>query len=140
MILLRRSRNSPPAVSSSSGGGHEPDSAGTRKFRRVPLTRVGGAWLGGCFCAVVSIAIIVFLLQNSQRVRIRFLWLEGTLPLAVALLIAATVIALLAASLGGARIVQLRRLVPAHGPVPDRPASSRSPVESLTAPTEAPSA
>lgn len=78
--------------------------------KAVPRTRVGAAWVGLCTLAVVSIALIAFLLQNTRRVQVTFLWLHGTLPLALGLLIAAVGGVLITLVLGTARITQLRRL------------------------------
>ena len=55
--------------------------------RAVPSTRLSAAWVGICAVAVVSVALIVFMLQHTRSVEVSFLWLHGTLPLALALLI-----------------------------------------------------
>jgi len=54
------------------------------------------------------VAILVFILQNPQRARMRFLMVEGTLPLGVALMFAALLGALLVLVAGTARVLQLR--------------------------------
>ena len=77
---------------------------------RVPRTRTGAAWFGLCAAALLSVVLIVFMLQNTRAVRIDFLWMNGSLPLALALLIAAAGAALLTMTVGAARITQLRRL------------------------------
>jgi len=76
----------------------------------VPHTRTGAAWFGICAAALLTVVLIVFMLQNTRSVRVDFLWMDGTLPLALALLIAAVGSALLAMVVGAARITQLRRL------------------------------
>ena len=76
----------------------------------VPRTRWSAAWVGICAVALVSVALIVFLLQNTRSVQVSFLWLHGTLPLALALLIAAVGSAILTMVAGTARITQLHRL------------------------------
>jgi len=78
--------------------------------RAVPLTRWGAAWVGICGAALTLVALIVFMLQNTRRVEVTFLWMHGTLPLALALLIAGVGSAILAIVFGAARITQLRRL------------------------------
>jgi uncharacterized integral membrane protein len=83
----------------------------------VPSTRAGAIWVALCATAVVLVALIVFLLQNTRSVQVTFLWMEGSAPLAVTLLIAAVGAALVAALLGTVRITQLRRAAqrrPAH--------------------------
>ena len=76
----------------------------------VPRTRTSAAWIAICAAALVSVALIVFLLQNTRKVEVSFLWLHGTLPLALALLVAAVGSAILTMVFGTARITQLRRL------------------------------
>jgi uncharacterized integral membrane protein len=73
-------------------------------------TRTSMAWAGVWTAAVVAIMFIVFLLQNTTGVKVSFLGLHGTLPLAVALLIALVAGILLTLVVGTARITQLRLL------------------------------
>jgi uncharacterized integral membrane protein len=68
------------------------------------------AWASVWTATVVLIAFIVFILQNTRGVQVSFLWLHGTLPLAVGLLIAMVAGIMLTLVLGTARITQLRRL------------------------------
>jgi lipopolysaccharide assembly protein A len=63
---------------------------------------------------VLLVAILVFILQNGQRVRVRFLMVDGTLPLGVALLFAALLGALLVLVAGAARVLQLRVVARRH--------------------------
>jgi lipopolysaccharide assembly protein A len=76
----------------------------------VPHTRTGAAWFGVCAAALLFVVLIVFMLQNTRSVEVTFLWLHGSVPLALALLIAAVGATILAATVGAARITQLRRL------------------------------
>jgi putative membrane protein len=71
---------------------------------------VGCGLVGICAAALALVLLIVFMLQNTRRVEVTFLWMRGTLPLALALLIAAVGSAILAMVFGAARITQLRRL------------------------------
>ena len=57
---------------------------------------------------VLLVAILVFILQNGQRVQVQFLMVDGTLQLGVALLFAALLGALLVLVAGAARVLQLR--------------------------------
>jgi uncharacterized integral membrane protein len=61
--------------------------------------------------AIVLIVLLVFILENTQSVKISFFGASGHLPLGVALLLAAIGGALLVGIIGAARIVQLRRHV-----------------------------
>jgi uncharacterized integral membrane protein len=78
---------------------------------KVPRTRLSAAWLGIWAGAVVLILLIIFVAQNTATVRIDFLWMSGSVSLAVALLIAGVGGAIVAMAIAAARIIQLRRLV-----------------------------
>jgi uncharacterized integral membrane protein len=82
----------------------------TSPTSRVPRTRTGAAWFGICAATLVFVVLIVFMLQNTRSVEVSFLWLRGSLPLALALLIAGAGTAILTMMIGAARITQLRRL------------------------------
>jgi putative membrane protein len=69
------------------------------------------AWVSVCVAALIGIALIVFMAQNTRRVHVSFLWMDTNTPLALALLIAAVAAALLMLIIGTARIIQLRRSV-----------------------------
>ncbi|HEX2773581.1 MAG TPA: hypothetical protein VHN18_14290, partial [Micromonosporaceae bacterium] len=81
---------------------------------RMPRTRTGAAWLGICAGAVVFAVLIVFMLQNTRSVGVTFLWMHGSVPLALALLMAGVGVAIVAMAVGVARIGQLRRLTRRH--------------------------
>jgi uncharacterized integral membrane protein len=76
----------------------------------VPRTRTGATWVGICAAALTFVVLIIFMLQNTRTVEVTFLWMHGTLPLALALLIAGVGVTILAMVVGAARITQLRRL------------------------------
>jgi uncharacterized integral membrane protein len=77
----------------------------------VPRTRTGMVWVAAGTAAVLAIALIIFVAQNTRRTEVTFLWMSASTSLAVALLIAAVGSVLLTLILGTARIAQLRRLV-----------------------------
>jgi uncharacterized integral membrane protein len=74
----------------------------------VEPTRTSMVWTMVSIGVVLLLAILVFILQNGQRVRVRFLMANGTLPLGAALLFAALLGALLVLVAGAARVLQLR--------------------------------
>ena len=76
----------------------------------TPRTRLSAAWAGICAAALALVALIVFMLQNTRSVEVTYLWMHGTIPLALALLIAAVGAAILTMVFGAGRITQLRRL------------------------------
>ena len=86
-----------------------PEGVGRGRFA-VRRTRVGGWWVALIASAVVLLLLLIFVLQNSQRVRISFLGAGASLPLGVALLLAAIGGGLIVAIPGTGRIIQLRRL------------------------------
>jgi uncharacterized integral membrane protein len=87
-----------------------PETPAAPREHTVPRTRWSAAWVGICAAALTLVLLIVFMLQNTRRVEVTFLWMHGTLPLALALLIAGVGSAILAMVFGAARITQLRRL------------------------------
>jgi uncharacterized integral membrane protein len=80
----------------------------------IEPTRTSMVWTMVGIGVVLLVAILVFILQNSQRVRMRFLMVNGTLPLGVALLFAALLGALLVLVAGAARVLQLRVVARRH--------------------------
>ena len=79
--------------------------------QRVRGTRTGRVWVGVCAAALITIALIVFMIQNTHTVQVTFLGLTGSTSLALMLLIAAVGGILLTLILGSARILQLRHAV-----------------------------
>lgn len=72
------------------------------------------AWTEVILFALVLLILLIFILQNGQRVKVSFLSFHGHLPLAVAMLLAAVAGALLAAIPGIGRMIQLRRVARRH--------------------------
>ncbi len=110
------SRTAADAVTTGSGASDTtPGTVGGQRkndpLKEVRHTRVSALWVGMIAASVVLIALLVFILQNSQKVTVSFLSFDASIPLAVALLLAAVAGVLLVAIPGVARIVQLRRAV-----------------------------
>ncbi len=83
--------------------------ARTAAPEKVPSrTRVSGIWVASIAAVVVLLLLLIFILQNGARVQINIFGANPTLPLGVALLLAAVLGALLVALVGIARVVQLR--------------------------------
>jgi uncharacterized integral membrane protein len=80
----------------------------------IEPTRTSMVWTMVGIGVVLLVSILVFILQNSQRVRMQFLMVNGTLPLGVALLFAALLGALLVLVAGAARVLQLRVVARRH--------------------------
>jgi uncharacterized integral membrane protein len=80
--------------------------AGSAAERRV--TRAGVIWAAVVAALLLLILLIIFILQNQEQVLVKFLGLEGAVPLGMALFIASVTGGVLVAAAGGARILQLR--------------------------------
>lgn len=72
-------------------------------------TRTSAAWTGICVGALVLVALVVFIVQNTAPVQVAFLGMTGTAPLAAVLLIAGLAVGVVALAVGSLRIGQLRR-------------------------------
>lgn len=83
-----------------------PEPAPAKPEQRV--TRAGAVWTSVVAGLAVFVLLIVFFIQNQDQVRVRFLGLDGNVPLALALLIAAVGGGIIVALAGGIRILQLR--------------------------------
>lgn len=87
-------------------GDSSPAAAGT-----LGLTRAGAAWVATGAALVLLIVLVVFMLQNLTKVEVQFLGLSGSIPLGLALLIAAVTGGVVVAVAGVARVTQLRMSV-----------------------------
>lgn len=74
-------------------------------------TRISAAWAAAIVGALILVLLLIFILQNQDGATVSFLGMAGSLPLGVALLLAAVAGALLVALLGAARMLQLRRRI-----------------------------
>jgi uncharacterized integral membrane protein len=82
-----------------------------REKIQLGRTRTSAMWLGVWAGVAGVILLIIFVAQNTASVEINFLWLSGSISLALALLIAGVAGAAIAMGVAAARIIQLRRLV-----------------------------
>jgi uncharacterized integral membrane protein len=90
------------------GAEPEPPTAPPVGAPMPPRTRVSGIWVASIAAVVVLLLLLIFILQNGESVKINIFGANPTLPLGVALLLAAVLGALLVALIGAARVVQLR--------------------------------
>ncbi len=102
---------SPPETAPPTAAPPESPPPKTAPHRRTGIksTRTGRVWLALASGALVLIVLLIFILQNTQKVVISFLAWDFEWPLGVALLFAVIAGTLLMALAGGARIWQLRR-------------------------------
>ncbi|MFC5264629.1 lipopolysaccharide assembly LapA domain-containing protein [Kribbella qitaiheensis] len=89
----------------------EPAAAPAPSPGPVLRTRTGATWVGICAAVLTLVVLIVFMLQNTHRVEVSFLWMDGSVPLALALLVAGVGVGIVAMVVDTARVTQLRRLV-----------------------------
>jgi uncharacterized integral membrane protein len=88
-------------------------SRGPRHTAALPAamrrTRLGGLWTVAILGAVILVLLLVFILQNGQRVEVHLFGAHWNAPLGVALLMAAALGLLLVVVPGAGRIFQLKR-------------------------------
>lgn len=91
-----------------------PPAAAAVPHHKIKRTRISGLWVAvGCF-AVVLLLLLIFILQNGEKVDISYMGAHGHLPLGVAMLFAAVCGVLLVVLAGTARISQLRATARKH--------------------------
>jgi uncharacterized integral membrane protein len=76
---------------------------------KPPRTRTSTAFNALIAGAIVLILLLIFILENTQSVKVSYLGASGHLALGIALLLAAVGGAVLVGTLGTARIAQVRR-------------------------------
>jgi uncharacterized integral membrane protein len=76
--------------------------------RPTGRTRISAIWVAVIVAALVLVLLLIFILQNKESVKVSYLSASGTMPLGVALLLAAVGGILFAALVASLRIWQLR--------------------------------
>ncbi len=113
--------DTPPAAETPSTPRSQPASASAPRGARPPSqhptrrTRISAAWVALIVATVVLILLLVFILQNTRSVKVSYLGAHGTMPLGVALLLAAIGGVLLAGLIASLRIWQIRHRVSRAG-------------------------
>lgn len=82
-----------------------------RRRTRAQPTAAGRVWVAIVVAVILLVLLIIFIAENSGDVTISFLGANGTISLALAMLISAVAGALITLLVGTARILQLRREV-----------------------------
>jgi uncharacterized integral membrane protein len=120
----------PPPVADTAGAA-EPAGADAPKVvvpAKAKTTKISALTISLIAGAVVLIFLLVFILQNTTKVDISFLWLDGNLQVAVAMLLSAAIGALVVGLPATARIIQLRRQISAArkaGHLPPEPEKAK---------------
>jgi uncharacterized integral membrane protein len=89
----------------------EPESPPPPSPDPLRMSRTSGAWIAASLLALFLVLLIIFIVQNTQKVNVSFLGWDGQAPLAAALLIAAVAGLVTTGAAGALRILQLRRRV-----------------------------
>ncbi|WAJ45049.1 lipopolysaccharide assembly protein LapA domain-containing protein [Mycobacterium sp. Aquia_216] len=88
-----------------------PSHAGTKpKEPAIGFTRAGALWSALIAGFLILILLLVFITQNTTSTPFQFLGWHWSLPLGVAILLAAVAGGLLTVAVGTGRILQLRRV------------------------------
>lgn len=97
-----------PTTASPDDSTPAPEGRGPDPLRRSALSRT---WVGLAVFAIVLILITDFVLQNTNSVRVSFLFWHWHVPLAVALMVAVAGGILVTSLAGTVRMLQVRRRV-----------------------------
>jgi uncharacterized integral membrane protein len=95
-----------PADPAKKGKGHAEPAIG--------FTRAGALWTALIVGFLILILLLIFIAQNTADTAFTFVGMHWTLPLGVAILLAAVGGGLLTVAVGTARIIQLRRAAKKH--------------------------
>ncbi|WP_061557555.1 LapA family protein [Mycobacterium simiae] len=93
----------PPTPASGRRGGAKPADPA------IGFTRAGALWTALIAGFLILILLLIFITQNTTSTPFQFLGWHWSLPLGVAILLAAVVGGLITVAVGTARILQLRR-------------------------------
>jgi len=105
------SSNDPASPSEQPG---TPPAEKTPKEPAVGFTRAGALWTFLILGFLILIVLLIFITQNTASAAFQFFTWHWTLPLGVAILLAAVGGGLITVTVGTARIFQLRRTAKKH--------------------------
>ncbi|APG81869.1 Hypothetical protein CPI37_1217 [Corynebacterium pseudotuberculosis] len=91
----------------------ESSSASANK-QTVKKTFAGGTWVALIIGALLLILLLIFILQNQEKVVLHMFAWEFSVPVGVGFLLASITGALIMALVGGVRMFQLRRQITKH--------------------------
>ncbi|MEZ0352875.1 lipopolysaccharide assembly LapA domain-containing protein [Mycobacterium sp. pR1184] len=95
-------------------GAKPPHAVTHPKEPAIGFTRAGALWSALIAGFLILILLLIFITQNTTSTPFQFLVWHWSLPLGVAILLAAVVGGLLTVAVGTARILQLRRAAKKH--------------------------
>lgn len=79
------------------------------EVKKVHFTRAAAVWTSVIVGLLILIVLLIFIAQNTESVELEFLGWHWSLPVGVAILLAAVCGGLIASLAGAARLFQLRR-------------------------------
>jgi uncharacterized integral membrane protein len=91
-----------------------PKTGAKPKEPAIGFTRAGALWSFLIAGFLILILLLIFITQNTAQAPFQFLMWHWSLPLGVAILLAAVVGGLITVAVGTARILQLRRAAKKH--------------------------
>ena len=91
--------------------GTAPATSSAKHVSEVKFTRAAALWSSLIFGFLILIVLLIFIAQNTDSASFTFFGWHWTLPLGVAILLAAVSGGLITVLAGAARIFQLRRAV-----------------------------
>ncbi len=91
-----------------------PKASTPHKEPAIGFTRAGALWSSLIAGFLILILLLIFITQNTATTDFTFLSLHWSLPLGVAILLAAVGGGLITVAVGTARILQLRRAAKKH--------------------------
>jgi uncharacterized integral membrane protein len=83
--------------------------SGSQRREGINRTRLSGTYKSLIVGTLILVLLLVFILENTSRVKVTYFGASGHLALGVALLFAAVAGALIVGVAGSARIIQLRK-------------------------------
>jgi len=86
-----------------------PRPPGTAAPKKARKSGTGVVWTGLVLSALIGIVLLIFILQNMERMKVELFFWHFTLPLGVGILLAAICGGIIMAVLGGFRMWQMRR-------------------------------
>ncbi|HYB39683.1 MAG TPA: lipopolysaccharide assembly protein LapA domain-containing protein [Mycobacterium sp.] len=101
------SPDQPPQTTTPSAAKHEADA--TARQPAVRFTRAAAVWTALFVGFLILIVLLIFITQNTASAQLAFFGWRWTLPLGVAILLAAVGGGLITVLAGSTRIYQLRR-------------------------------
>jgi uncharacterized integral membrane protein len=111
-----------PVGPGATGAESDPVRDENRSLDPKSRTRISGTWVGILIAAVLLVLLLVFILQNTQSVKVSYLTANGHIPLGVALTLACAGGVLLSGVVASLRILQIRRAISSKASVPAGPA------------------